>query len=83
MSLFDDLVEALPELTINDFRPFEGSIVLRDDGDGAGPYIEKWEYSKPIPKGFQLGKPTAQHNLYRLFQALGLPSLNPFGIGLS
>jgi len=31
-------------------------IVLRDDSDGEGIYIEKWEYSKPIPDGLKLGK---------------------------
>jgi hypothetical protein len=57
MGLFEDLVDALPELTINDFKPITGTIVLRDDSDGVGPFIEKWEYSKPIPQGFTLGKP--------------------------
>jgi hypothetical protein len=59
MGLFEDLVDALPELTINDFKPITGTIVLRDDSDGVGPFIEKWEYSKPIPQGFTLGKPSA------------------------
>ena len=57
MGLFEDLVNALPELTINDFNPITGTIVLRDDSDGIGAYIEKWEYSKPIPEGLTLGKP--------------------------
>jgi hypothetical protein len=57
MALYDDLIEALPELTD---KPEEflltGSIRLRDDSDGLGEYIEKWEYSEPLPKGFKLGK---------------------------
>ena len=56
MELFEKLVELLPELTSNDFDPRNGTIVLRDDSDGLGPYIAKWEYSKPIPKGLKLGK---------------------------
>lgn len=56
MSIFDELVEALPELTSDDFHPIRGSIVLQDDSDGLGVYIAKWDYSKPIPKGFKLGK---------------------------
>lgn len=56
MSLYEDLIEALPELTSEDFDPRSGSITLRDDSDGLGAYIDKWEYLKPIPKGFKLGK---------------------------
>ena len=44
-----------PELTDMDFAPHTGTILLKDDGDGVA-YIEKWEYSKPIPKGMKLGK---------------------------
>jgi hypothetical protein len=57
MALYDDLIAALPELAD---KPEEflltGSIRLRDDSDGEGDYIEKWEYSKPIPSEFKLGK---------------------------
>ena len=55
MSLFDKIIETYPELTIKDFEP-GGSIHLRDDSDGQSAYIEKWEYSKPIPAGLKLGK---------------------------
>ena len=60
MSLYDELLEALPELTENDFWPYVGTIVLQNDSDGLGDYIAKWDYPKPIPDGFKLGK---QHNL--------------------
>ena len=56
MSLFEELVEALPELTANDFHPIHGSIMLQDDSDGLGAFIAKWDYEKPLPKGFKLGK---------------------------
>jgi hypothetical protein len=56
VSLYEELKAALPELTNEDFNPITGSILLVDDSDGLGAYIEKWEYSKPIPKGFKLGK---------------------------
>jgi hypothetical protein len=56
MSLFDDIVEVYPELTNADFG-LNGSIGLRNDSDGVGDYIEKWDYSKPIPEGLSLGKP--------------------------
>jgi hypothetical protein len=57
MALYDDLIAALPELADKpDEFLIDGSIRLRDDSDGLGAYIEKWEYSKPIPEGFKLGK---------------------------
>jgi hypothetical protein len=49
------ITETYPELTITDFDSVNGSILLRDDGDGIV-YIAKWEYSKPIPSGMKLGK---------------------------
>jgi hypothetical protein len=56
MTLFEQLIAALPALTAEDFAPFTGSIVLRDDSDGLGAYIEKWEHALPVPKGFKVGK---------------------------
>jgi hypothetical protein len=58
MNLFDKIIETYPELTNADFG-LNGSIGLRNDSDGIGDYIEKWEYSKPIPEGLTLGKPSA------------------------
>lgn len=55
MTLYDDLVAALPNLTVQDFGRF-GTIELCDDSDGAGAYISKWGYSEPIPDGLKLGK---------------------------
>ena len=57
MNLMEDLIKSLPDLTNIDFCPTRGSIHLRDDSDGVGPYIEKWEYTEPIPDGLSLGKP--------------------------
>jgi hypothetical protein len=55
MQLFDEIVKFYPELTDLDFEPDNGSILLKDDGDGIQ-YIAKWEYSKPLPDGLKLGK---------------------------
>ena len=55
MDFFNDLIKIYPELGNKDFDPIQGSIYLKDDGDGIQ-YIAKWEYSKPIPTGFKLGK---------------------------
>ena len=59
MELWEKIVLAYPELDAAAFDPSTGIISLRDDSDGVGAYIEKWEYDKPIPDGLTLGKPTA------------------------
>jgi hypothetical protein len=58
MTLYEQIIEAYPELTNDDFK-FEGCIRLQNDGDDFGDYIAKWEYSQPIPEGLTLGKPSA------------------------
>ena len=55
MSLYDDLVKAEPSLIENNAFD-KGLIVLRDDSDGQGAYIEKWDIDLPLPKGMKLGK---------------------------
>jgi hypothetical protein len=55
MSLFDELIQTLPELTSDDFDPKKGTIQLQQDSDGVE-FIVKWEYHKPIPAGLKLGK---------------------------
>jgi hypothetical protein len=58
MTLTELIIKTYPELTDKDFGVF-GIISLRNDSDGVGDYIEKWEYSKPIPERLTLGKPSA------------------------
>ena len=55
MTLWEQIVDFYPELTSSDFSN-NGIISLRDDSDGQGAYIEKWEYSKPLPAGMKVGK---------------------------
>jgi hypothetical protein len=57
MTLYEQIIEALPELADKpkEFGAF-GSIELKDDSDGLGAYIAKWDYSKPIPDGMKVGK---------------------------
>ena len=55
MALYDDIIASVPTLTVEDFG-IRGTIELRDDSDGQGAYIEKWEYNKPIPNGMKVGK---------------------------
>ena len=57
MDLHSQIKETYPDLDDAEF--VFGSIELRDDSDGIGQYIEKWEYSQPIPEGLTLGKPSA------------------------
>ena len=58
MDFAKEIRKIYPELTDVDFLPFDGKINIWDDGDGIV-YIKKWEYNKPIPEGFILGKPLA------------------------
>jgi hypothetical protein len=55
--MYETITDTYPELTDLDFMANTGSILLKDDGDGIV-YLAKWEYSKPIPAGLTLGKPT-------------------------
>ena len=55
MELWEKIIIAYPELNPTD-NFSELGIYLRDDSDGNGAYIAKWEYSKPIPAGLKLGK---------------------------
>ena len=55
-TLHQTIIAALPELE-NSEAFHKGVITLRNDSDGVGDYIEKWEYSEPIPDVLKLGKP--------------------------
>ena len=55
MTLYEKIIAVYPELKENDIA-FHTVISLVDDSDGKGAYIAKWEYPKPIPDGYKLGK---------------------------
>ncbi len=57
MNLYSQIIAVYPELAITPEHDefMNGSIELRDDGDGIQ-YIAKWEYSKPLPDGMKVGK---------------------------
>ncbi len=55
MELWEKIIQAYPEINPTDNFPGLG-IHLRDDADGSGVYIVKWEYSKPLPEGMKVGK---------------------------
>lgn len=53
MSLWEKIIAIYPSLTDADFHPFTGSILLRNESDGKGDYIAKWEHPtlpKPTPE---------------------------------
>ncbi len=56
MSLYAQIIEVYPQLTPKDFDPTFGTIGLRDDSDGLGAYIEKWQNALPLPEGMKIGK---------------------------
>ena len=54
MELYDLVIAEFPELaTMDNEFGIRGSIELRDESDGTGAFIAKWEYSKPLPKSLQ------------------------------
>jgi hypothetical protein len=55
-NLTEQLIEALPELADNFAAFHPNRIYLRNDSDGAGDYIESWNYEQPLPSGFTIGK---------------------------
>ncbi len=57
MNLYEKIILEYSELENSNI--LIDKIVLRNDSDGVGDYIEKWEYKKPIPDGLTLGKPSA------------------------
>jgi len=48
-SLYQQLIEIYPELE-NSQELIKNVIYLRNDSDGTGDYIAKWEYDKPVPE---------------------------------
>ena len=51
--LYDKIISIYPQLTVADFSPVIGKILLQNDSDGKGDYIAKWEHPT-------LAKPTAE-----------------------
>jgi len=50
--LIDQIMAIYPTLTTNDFLPPNGTIILRNDGQGD--YIKTWNNSNPQPTASQL-----------------------------
>lgn len=54
MTLYEKIVSIYPELTIQDFNPLTGTILLQNDSDGKGDYIKSWTHANPQPTQAQL-----------------------------
>jgi len=44
MTLYEKIISLYPELTVEEFNPMRGTILIRNDSDGKGDYIAKWEH---------------------------------------
>jgi hypothetical protein len=44
MTLYEKIISIHPALTIDDFFPGKGTIIIQNDSDGRGNYIAKWEH---------------------------------------
>ena len=56
MSLYEKITAIYPQLTVEDFYPVTGTIILQDDSDGKGLGIKEWRHptlTKPTEE--QLG----------------------------
>jgi hypothetical protein len=42
--LYEKIMVLYPQLTLDDFMPTQGTIMLQNDSDGKGDYIAKWEH---------------------------------------
>jgi hypothetical protein len=57
MTLFEKILTIYPELTLEDFSPRRGTIVLVDNNDGNGAFIESWNHpTLPRPTEEQLAQ---------------------------
>lgn len=56
MSLYHKIIAIYPELENTNAFTYDETIILRNDSDGFGEYVQTWNYSKPVPNGIKLGK---------------------------
>ena len=55
--MYEKIKALYPELDWTDFIPDSGSILIRNDSDGRGDYIAKWEHpTLPRPTDEQLNQ---------------------------
>ena len=42
--MFEKIIKLYPELTLDDFHPLRGTIIVQNDSDGKGDYIAFWNH---------------------------------------
>jgi hypothetical protein len=42
--MYEKLIKLYPQLTVTDFDPILGKILLQNDSDGKGDYIKEWNH---------------------------------------
>jgi len=52
--LYDQIMKIYPNLSVYDFNPVNGTILLQNDSDEKGSYIKKWTNINPQPTAEQL-----------------------------
>lgn len=61
MTLVEKILTIYPQLTISDFIQPLGTIVVQNNWDGRGDYIERWEHpTHPRPTDEQLAELSAR-----------------------
>ena len=56
-SLYEKLsAEFADDIEAFNYAIFREKIMIQNDLDESGEYISAWDYSKPLPEGFKLGK---------------------------
>ena len=59
MTLYEQITALYPELTTEDFYPWNNLILLQNDSDGRGDYIREWNHPTiPEPTPEQLEEVT-------------------------
>lgn len=57
MTLLEKIIAIYPNLTVEDFSPPLGTIILQNDSDGKGDYIKEWNHPVYVmPTDEQLAK---------------------------
>jgi hypothetical protein len=66
MTLYDKIMALYPSLIQEDFTPISGTISLKNDSDGKGDYIAKWEHptlAKPTDDALGITSPADKEQL--------------------
>jgi hypothetical protein len=54
MTLYEKILQIYPSIKAEDFKPLTGTILIQNDADGKGDYINLWTNLNPQPTQEQL-----------------------------